>query len=197
MGKSKLYMNIDDKIQLATQGLTASYSKKIIRMSKENADVICDYISAMRTETNLSDNYRKGIINTLGILSRFSKDKPFKYMKRGDVVKFLDRLRKDESVDPLHKWIGTYNHYNTLLIRFFKWLYNPKLPANARPKPSVLDNIVHLKRREISIYQPTDLWNNDDDLLFLKYCPSKRIKCYHVISRDSSARPHELLKLKI
>jgi hypothetical protein len=34
-------------------------------------------------------------------------------------------------------------------------------------------------------------------LLLLKYCPSKRDKCYHAISRDSSARPHEILKLKI
>jgi Transcription factor TFIIB repeat len=36
-----------------------------------------------------------------------------------------------------------------------------------------------------------------DDILFLKYCPSKRDCCYHAISRDLSARPHEILKLKI
>jgi integrase/recombinase XerD len=34
-------------------------------------------------------------------------------------------------------------------------------------------------------------------LLFLKYCPSKRDRCYHAISRDLSCRPHEILKLKI
>jgi integrase/recombinase XerD len=33
--------------------------------------------------------------------------------------------------------------------------------------------------------------------LFLKYCPGKREKCYHAISRDTSCRPHEILKLKI
>ena len=32
---------------------------------------------------------------------------------------------------------------------------------------------------------------------FLKYCPSKRIKCYHAMSRDTGCRPHELLKLRI
>ena len=37
----------------------------------------------------------------------------------------------------------------------------------------------------------------EDDLLFLKYCPSKRIKCYHAVARDTSCRPHELLKLRI
>jgi len=35
-----------------------------------------------------------------------------------------------------------------------------------------------------------------DDLLFLKYCPSKRDRRYHTLSRDSSCRPHELLKLR-
>jgi integrase/predicted nucleic acid-binding Zn ribbon protein len=47
------------------------------------------------------------------------------------------------------------------------------------------------------IRKPTDLWTQDDDLLFLRYCPSKRMKCYHVMSRDTGCRPHELLKLKI
>jgi integrase/recombinase XerD len=36
-----------------------------------------------------------------------------------------------------------------------------------------------------------------DDLLFLKYCPSKRDRCYHAISRDLSFRPHEILDLRI
>jgi integrase len=41
------------------------------------------------------------------------------------------------------------------------------------------------------------LWTEQDDALFLKYCPSKRIKCYHAVSRDTSCRPHEILKLRI
>jgi integrase/recombinase XerD len=41
------------------------------------------------------------------------------------------------------------------------------------------------------------MWTAQDDILFLKYCPSKRDCCYHAISRDLSARPHEILKLKI
>jgi hypothetical protein len=61
----------------------------------------------------------------------------------------------------------------------------------------VFDNIPRLKRKEISVYKPYDLWTQQDDLLFLKYCPDKRDKCYHAISRDLSARPREILKLKI
>jgi integrase/recombinase XerD len=35
------------------------------------------------------------------------------------------------------------------------------------------------------------------DLLFLKYCPNSRERCYHTISRDLSCRPHEVRKLKL
>lgn len=80
---------------------------------------------------------------------------------------------------------------------FFKWFYYPQNEPRDRPRPEILLNIKRLKRKETSIYKPTDMWTQDDDILFLKYCPSKRDRCYHAISRDSSCRPHELLKLKI
>lgn len=96
----------------------------------------------------------------------------------------------------MHGWVATYNLYLIVLTRFFKWLYCPDLSPKERLKPSCVD-IPALKRREQSIYKPSDMWTQDDDVLFLKYCPSKRDRCYHAISRDSSCRPHELLKLKI
>jgi integrase/recombinase XerD len=83
------------------------------------------------------------------------------------------------------------------LLRFFKWLYYPDIAPDRRSKPHVIENIPRLRRKETSIYKPSDLWTQQDDLLFLKYCPTKREKCYHAISRDTSCRPHELVKLKI
>ena len=87
--------------------------------------------------------------------------------------------------------------YGIYFLRFFKWLYHPDIEPNKRPKPQVVDNIPQLKRKEQSIYKPSDLWSQEDDLLFLKYCPSKRMKCYHAMSRDSGCRPHELIRLRI
>jgi hypothetical protein len=116
---------------------------------------------------------------------------------RDELLQYLDSFRKPEADDPLHKWIGTYNIYRVVLTRFFKWLYHPDLEQKKRPKPSVIENIPRLKRREQSIYKPSDLWTLEDDLLFLRYCPSVREKCYHTISRDLSCRPHEILKLRI
>ena len=111
----------------------------------------------------------------------------------------MNSFRKPEPIDPLHKWIGTYNHYLVIISKFFKWLYYPDLSSNERQKqkPPVIDNITQLKRKEKSIYKPTDLWTQEDDQLFLKYCPSKRERCYHMISRDTGCRPHEILGLRI
>jgi integrase len=118
-------------------------------------------------------------------------------MGREDVLSFLDKFRKSEDRDPLHKWVGTFNLKREILRQFFTWLNDPNTNRNHRSKPRIMENIPQLKRKEVSIYKPSDLWAQEDDLLFLKYCPNKRDRCYHMLSRDSSCRPHELLKLTI
>lgn len=162
-----------------------------------NDHIINEYLNAMQTEINSSPNYKKINLNTLTRLSRFHKNKSFRNMKREDILPYLSSLRKSDEIDPLHKWIGTYNLYVANLLRFFKWLHNPTLEPRQRPRPKMLNNILTLKRKEVSIYKPSDLWTVEDDLIFLKWCPNKRDRCYHAISRDLSARPHEILDLKI
>jgi hypothetical protein len=116
----------------------------------------------MKIEINLSDSYRKTIVILLSKFSIFFKNqKSFKSITREDVLKFLDNFRKPESVDSMHKWIGTYNTYRIHLMRFFKWLYSQDKEQNKRPKPSVIENIPQLRRKEKSIYKPTDLWTEE------------------------------------
>jgi len=188
---------LDRKIEETCAGLQASYTKRVLSISENNAATIVEYIAVMKSEVNLSDNYRRAIIELLTRLSKHNDNKPFKELTRTNVIAFLESFRKTDTQDPMHKWIGTYNLFRTHLLRFFKWLYSPDIEPGKRPKPSVIENIAHLKRKEKSIYKPSDLWTQQDDLLFLKYCPSKRDRCYHAISRDTSCRPHEILKLKI
>src|SRR5919197_339449 len=192
---------LDSKIEDVASGLIPYYSTVLHKVSlsnKENVLSIISYINAMRTEVNLSDSYRTDLIRLLSTFSNYFQNKLFfKQITRDNLLAFLDSFRKPESVDPLHKWIGTYNINRIHLSRFFKWLYSPDIEPSKRPKPSVIDNIAQLKRKEISIYKPTGLWKEEDDALFLKYCPSKRIKCYHAVSSDTSCRPHEILKLRI
>jgi len=195
---------IKTMIENATEGLSSRcfnfLSNRVLPGSrgKENTLTICDYMFSLRSEINPSDNYRRDNIILLCDLSIFfSNAKSFKEITREDLLSFLDSYRKAENVDPLHKWIGTYNLYRMQLMRFFKWLYYPNVEQKKRPKPPVIENIPQLKRKEKSIYKPTDLWTPEDDALFLKYCPNPRDRCYHAMSRDSAARPHELLKLRI
>jgi integrase/recombinase XerD len=199
-------MIIERKIETATEGLSYNcfnfLHNKILPINKENALAICDYIFSLRSEVNPSIGYRKNVIILLCnflifFFKKNEKPKTFKKITRDDLLSFLDSFRRIESVDPLHKWIGTYNLYRIHLMRFFKWLYSPDMEPDKRPKPPIIENIPQLNRKEKSIYKPTDLWTQEDDSLFLKYCPNPRDRCYHAMSRDSACRPHELLKLKI
>lgn len=102
----------------------------------------------MQTEVNPSERYRIDTIFKLKQLAKFHNPKSFGDMTRRDLVDFLDRLRKPEQVDPLHKWIGSYEISCIVLSRFFKWLHYPDVvPHNKRPKPAVVENIPKIKRR--------------------------------------------------
>jgi integrase/recombinase XerD len=126
-------------------------------------------------------------------------------MTKDNVLCYLDKCRKPETEDPLHKWIGSYNIKFITLSRFFKWLHYPDIDNPKRrselslleKKPDCIIGIRQLKRKEISCYKPSDLWSQQDDLLFLKWVTNKRDRCYHTMSRDLTARPHEILNLKI
>jgi hypothetical protein len=104
---------LDRKIEDIASGLPPHYCNVLRRVSssnKENALTIIAYINAMRTEANLSDNYRRDLIWLLSAVSQYFENKLFfKHITRDNLLAFLDSFRKPESVDPLHKWIGTYN----------------------------------------------------------------------------------------
>jgi integrase/recombinase XerD len=188
----------DTKIALAVEGLEPFFDKILRQTLKENALIIAEYINAIKREIDVSNGYRKSNIHTLAHLSKFhSNRKNFREMARENILLYLDSLRKPEASDPLHKWIGTYTLRRGLIVKFFKWLIHPDIESAKRPHPKAVENIPKLKRKEQSIYKPTDLWSQEDDLLFLKYCPNKRDRCYHTISRDLSCRPHEILNLRI
>jgi integrase len=203
---------LDKKILLTTEGfpITTKYCELILRdgsrLSRENALVVCDYIIAMKREINPRPNTVRTTIQFLSELSKsIGIEKRFEDMTRDDVLSYLDSCRKLEDDDPLHKWIGSYNSKRTILFRFFKWLYYSNVASpdkrieisNSERKPECIQDIPQLKRKEVSCYKPSDLWSQEDDLLFLKWVTNKRDRCYHTMSRDLSARPHEILNLKI
>jgi hypothetical protein len=209
---SSLDKDLQDKIVQVTKDFGSIKVCEIIlndraRLSKENALTACDYILAMKREINPS---LLTIRNAIQILADLSKavgaiDKKFENYTRENILTYLDKGIKPESVDPMHTWIGSYNQKLIILSRFLKWLHYPdvarpedrnKLSAEER-KPDCIQGIGQLRRKEISCYKPSDLWTPEDDVLFLKYVTNPRDRCYHTMSRDTSCRPHELLKLRI
>jgi uncharacterized protein YihD (DUF1040 family) len=122
---------LERKISLATEGFTTHKFCELVlkdrsRLSKENALTICDYIIAMKREINQRLSYKKYTIQFLSELSRtVGIEKKFIDMTRDDVLCYLDKCRKTEDEDPLHKWIGSYNTKLAIVSRFFKWLHYP------------------------------------------------------------------------
>ncbi|MFL6430569.1 MAG: hypothetical protein ACJ71X_03795, partial [Nitrososphaeraceae archaeon] len=220
LSSSKEFISFDDrekeldrKITLVTEGFTTNkYCELVLRdrtrLSKENALTLCNYIIDYKREINSKLNTIRTAIQHLSELSRavgLVQEKKFADMTREDILLFLDHYRKLENDDPMHKWINTYNSNRSVVLRFFKWLHFPeigdpkkrdKLSAETK-EPKCIQDIPKLKRREVSSYKPSDMWTFEDDLLFLKYVTNTRDRCFHMMSRDLSARPHEILSLKI
>ncbi len=197
---------LDRKIDLVTEGLQPFYKKilkKRLSNKNKNAATVCDYILSNKRENNVGSHNIKLKIQTLVNFSEFIGTNKVLSKESTDVTKddvrmFLERYRKDEWTDPLHKWIGTYNLKLIVLLQFFKWLHDPDNPdPKSRMAPSFIAGLKRYRRKEESIYTPNDLWTEEDDLLFLKYVSSSRDRCYHMVSRDTACRPSELLNIRI
>jgi hypothetical protein len=105
--------------------------------------------------------------------------KGFRDFTRANVIRYLDQFRKDEDLEPSHKWIGTYNTNLINVIRFFRWLSSPDLEPDKRPKPAVVQKLPKFRRRDISGYKPSDMWTPEQNLLpMLKAYNDYILACY-------------------
>jgi hypothetical protein len=200
MGAVQLMQRLEDttKIASVTATLEPSYRKMLLNMPAVNANIICDYILAEITDNNIKDSTKEWKIKVLVYLSRSVQHKSFNEVTKEDILTYLNTLRKPDSADPMHKWIGTYNNRVLVFTKFFRWLYNPNEPDHKqRITPPCMKGVKQLKRNEKSPYKPSDMRTSAEYAIFLKYCPSKRDRCYVAMDRDTSGRPHELLKQNI
>ncbi len=190
------------KIKSLTTYLKPYISKRLnelVQTNPLNVKIICDYITAEQNELNIKESTKETKIKILIHLSKFFEHKKTFYdMTKDDILEYLNNLRKSSSVDPTHKSVGTWNARQMLFLKFFKWLYSPdETNHKNRDAPDCMQGIKQLPRKEVSPYKPEDMWTNEEHAIFLKYCPSIRDRCYHAMANDTSARPHELLNLKI
>jgi hypothetical protein len=171
--------NFEHRLDIAVAGAQPFVKDHLLtKITRANTAIIVAYILAFQTEVSPRQSYLIETILKLKQLAEFHNPKSLRDMTREDVIDFLDRLRKPETLDPLHKWIGTYENNRMILLRFFKWLHSPdpNIPPAQSPRPAVMQNIPRIRRLEKSIYKPTDMWTIEDDLLFCKYCPLREIE---------------------
>src|SRR5688572_17179819 len=171
---------------------------KLLESSIENTETICKYIIAEQNEINIKESTKEGKIKVLVDLVKFLNYIELNKVSKEDILCYLNRYRKSEEIDPEHCWIGTSNNRQLILLKFFRWLNDPdNHDRKKRKTPTCMSGVKRLTRKEISRYSPSDLWTPREAEVFLKYCPSKRDKAYLSMALDTSARPHELLNIKI
>lgn len=200
-GRNSNNLDLERKIDAITK-YQKPYTKKILTMMARanpyNALTIYSFIVAQKNVQNIKESTVEGIIKKLVWLSSYLGDKSFSEMTKDDLLDYLNSIKKPPELDPAHKSIGTYNGRQMVFSTFFRWLYNQDEPDyKKRITPPCMNGVRRLPRQERSPYKPSDLWTGEEHEIFLRYCPNKRDRCYHVMANDTSARPHELLKLRI
>jgi hypothetical protein len=121
----------EGKLQLALEGLNPSIRRSLLRISKRNSAYIIDYIiNELKRENNASLNYARMNIYAIMDLVKHCKKSDMRIITREDVLSYLDSLKKTETQDPMHKWIGTHTLHRVILCKFFKWLYCSDIRLN-------------------------------------------------------------------
>lgn len=153
--KEDLELKIKFKFEAATSGLSNYHLNPLKRLLqpepeldlesksklKQNALTTIDYLLSINDEVNPSSAHKRNLIMCLTQLSESCSQrlnrKPLTFleMTREDILFYLNKSRKNEVIDPMYKWIGTFNLRRSYLFRFFKWLYNPNLEPGKRPNP--------------------------------------------------------------
>ena len=175
-----------------------SIFKQILSANPNNAMLLYNFLLVEQIERNVKLSTKTTHIKVIYLFNRFLHFKDFEENTKQDVLDYLNSLKKSNTDDPTHKWIGTYNTRQMILTKFFRWLYNKN--EGDREKwitPECIQGVKPLSRKEKSPYKPSDIWTNEEHSIFLKYCPEKRDQCYHAMANDTSCRPHELLSIKI
>ncbi len=194
---------LSEKINSITNTCSKSYFNQILKrlagMNSKNANTICEYIISEQDQRNIKNSTKEGKIKTLVWLSNFLEDKVnFRQMSKENILRYLTNGKKSLEQDKKQRWIGTYNNRQMILLKFFKWLYNPnEIDSKRMDTPQCMYGIKQLPRQDSIAYKPSDMWYPKENSVFLTYCPSKRDRCYHAMATDTSCRPHELLNLKI
>jgi hypothetical protein len=182
-------IDLDKKIKSLTKGASSYYNslfKNLSLKNRNNAKILYEFLESEYNIQNVKLSTIVTHIKAICLFNEYISYKDFEKITKEDIIYYLSSLRKTESDDPTHKWIGTYNTRQMVLNKFFRWLYNHYQNSESDHEKWIaapyMQGIKQLSRKEKSPYKPSDIWTYQDHALFLKYCPEKRDKCYHITS---------------
>ncbi len=104
---------ISRKIDSITKSCSKPYFntilKKLAVANYENADTICEYITAEETELNIKNSTKEAKIKVITWLSNFySNTVDLKQMTKQDILGYLSSLKKTFDEDSSQRGIGSY-----------------------------------------------------------------------------------------
>ena len=190
-----LHNKLLDAFAVKGKGHYLTRINEVFKKNADNARVIYDYFIFEGQQQNLRSSTRLFHSYMLCLASRKMKHKFFLNVNRPDLIAFLESYRPKQETES-ESWKRYYNTHVMILRKFFRWLHNPdeRNPRRWVTPPVVAD----LKYIEVSTptrYKATDLWTPEEQLVFLKYCPSPRNRAIHAMLFDTAARPDELLTM--
>src|SRR5215213_2263921 len=205
---------IDQKVKRACKGLLPGTQRLIMELpSDEDKVILADFINDCYDQENVALKTRRAYLIVLVYLSRhLGHKKHFREMSREDIFSYLNSLKKDNndnnsgwsnnnkgaSTAAYKSWISTYNQRASVISKFFKWSTQPDLKPKERQMPPMLRGLTtHFTNKEKTPVQARDLWSEQDNAIFMKYCEDARLACYHMIAHDTGARPSEILALRV
>jgi hypothetical protein len=153
---------LEEKIESITEGALPLYLKSMFSdlasANLQNAQILYNFLLTGHIEQNLALKTSLNHMQILCYFNRYLAYKSFERITKDDVLNYLASLRRPETDDPTHKWIGTFNVRQMILNKFFRWLYNQNEGDNKKwITPPCMQGIRQLSKKEKSPYKPSDI----------------------------------------
>ena len=116
-----ILIDLEKKIELLTKGSSSYYRSLFKNLSIKNRDNAKTLYDFLETEHNLQNVKLSTIlthIKAICLFNEYLSYKDFEKIAKEDIIYYLNSLRKKESDDQTHKWIGTYNTRQMVLSKF-------------------------------------------------------------------------------
>jgi hypothetical protein len=105
-GTISIEQNYEKKFHQVTADLKGYRINQLQGMQEYNSKLVVEYLNSKMREGYLKPASRASTIDRLSRLSLFNDNKSFRKITTEDIFSYIDTIRRNETDDPMHKWIG-------------------------------------------------------------------------------------------